>query len=403
MKIKEKYKKKPKSESAFYDVAKLKAKKLQWYNLDDVISADPIIAPLIRKYISIFITNLKKNCGKTVWIKNETNNLVKETIKSNVAKENINSRFVLLFRTDTILKSRIAEINNDEAFDYYILGNKIFSKGEKTTRINKVGNEVEVWHNRNVLVGYAFGLNSVDHFTGFQFEGVNKVYYDEYRSKRELSRNQRDSEFKKFYVFLDNVQRNKDDIKIYLFGNNEDDVDPIAEGFWIDKNTDYFIDLEGGIFYLNVDAFKGAEKNTRLTTRLAKYAPTLASYVSENKASDMDKAMIPQNQWPKNEPWCFILIDGIYFELTLYKNNYYIQAVDDFEYKEKKDYYLTYCFLTIDSIENKQAYQLEQDKMIMFSQLYKHDHLFFWSLNDRITWTNMFNQHISKLLVDKNI
>ncbi len=401
--VKEKYKKKQNSESAYYSVANLKKKNLQWFDLEEVISADKSIYPLLKKYISIFIINLIKNCGKTYWIISETTKLLERTLTLNEAKDNIDSRFVLLFRTDTILKSRSAEINNDPRYPYYIVGNKIFSKGVKTTKINKNGNEVEIWMNRNILIGYAFGLNVVDHFTGFQFEGVYKVFYDEYRSKRKLSRTQRDEEFKKFYTFLDNVQRDKDDIKIYLFGNNEDDVDPIAEGFWIDKDTDYFIDLEAGVFYLNVNAFKGAEKESRLTTRLSKFSPTLSAYVSENKSSDMDKAMVPHSSWPKNEPWCYILVDGIYYEVIFDKGIYYIQAVDDYEYKAKQSYYLTFCFLTIDSIENKNAYQLDIDKLIMFSKFYKYDRIKFWSLNDRITWSNLFNQHITKLLVDKNI
>lgn len=398
MKINEKYEHKFNSESAYYDVDNLKKQNLQWFNLDDIINYSGVNKELLIKYICIWIINLKKNCGKTYWIINQTNELCEKCINGYINNVDANHKFVLLFRTDTILKARINEINLDDNYKYYIIGNKIFSKGEKKIKITKNGNEKEIWDNRNIHVGFAFGLNSMDNYTGFQFHGVKKVFYDEYRSKRTLSYNQRESEFRKFYIFLDNVQRDKNDLQVYLFGNNEDDADPIAEGFFIDKTTDYFIDLEGGVFYFNVDFLKGATKESRLANRLAKYSPSLKQFIEQNQATDTNKAIIPMNQFPEKEPWAFILVENIYYRIRYNNDIYYIDSIDDIEYNEYKSLAPSFCFLSTDSINNKHLKQLPYDKLELFSKLYKHDKLLFWSINDRTNWLRLFDMNLIKLI-----
>lgn len=242
------------SESIYYDLSDLKDKK--WFELSDLMKNK-----YINDLISVYIVNSKKGIGKTYQLR-----------KKMEEAENENKLFGFVRRTIEEIKSQKDDWETMENWNYYIKGKSIINKltGKK--------------------VGMITTISTLYSQTGREFSNYKYLFFDEFKDKRGIGR-YIDGEFNKFCKFLMDFQRNKEDIKVFMFCNNETNHDPYTTGLRIDPTTDYFIDLDLGVFYLNcMDLYKGAiNKDTTIGYRLAKYDNQLLNEIQSNVAVYADE------------------------------------------------------------------------------------------------------------------
>ena len=207
------------SESIYYDTSIFDNKK--WFELNDLEQIKEI-NPLINCYI----VNSKKGIGKTYQMRKKMEEAEKEGYK-----------FIFVRR----LKDDISEQAEDWAdlaettdWPYLIVGRKRI--------INK---------NTQETVGRITTISTLYNQTGKEFNGYKYVFFDEFKDKRGIKRYIK-GEFKSFIKFLLDFQRSKNEIVVYMFSSDETKHDPYTVGLRIDANTDYFIDLEIGVFYINL-------------------------------------------------------------------------------------------------------------------------------------------------------
>lgn len=245
------------SESIFYDTSIFDGKK--WFELSDLEQVKEI-NPLINCYI----VNSKKGIGKTYQMRKKMEDAEKEGYK-----------FIFVRR----LKDDIGEQAEDWAdlaettdWPYLIVGKKRI--------INK---------NTQETVGRITTISTLYNQTGKEFNGYKYVFFDEFKDKRGIKRYIK-GEFKSFIKFLLDFQRSKSEIVVYMFSNDETKHDPYTVGLRIDANTDYFIDLEIGVFYINLkDKFEGAINDDSVGKRLAKFDDELIEELNENKTVFSDE------------------------------------------------------------------------------------------------------------------
>ena len=245
------------SESIYYDTSIFDNKK--WFELSDLEQIKEI-NPLINCYI----VNSKKGIGKTYQMR-----------KKMEAAEKEGCKFIFVRR----LKDDIGEQAEDWAdlaettdWPYLIVGKKRI--------INK---------NTQETVGRITTISTLYNQTGKEFNGYKYVFFDEFKDKRGIKRYIK-GEFKSFIKFLLDFQRSKNEIVVYMFSNDETKHDPYTVGLRIDANTDYFIDLEIGVFYINLkDKFEGAITDDSVGKRLAKFDDELIEELNENKTVFSDE------------------------------------------------------------------------------------------------------------------
>ena len=245
------------SESIYYDTSIFDGKK--WFELSDLEQIKEI-NPLINCYI----VNSKKGIGKTYQMR-----------KKMEAAEKEGCKFIFVRR----LKDDIGEQAEDWAdlaettdWPYLIVGKKRI--------INK---------NTQETVGRITTISTLYNQTGKEFNGYKYVFFDEFKDKRGIKRYIK-GEFKSFIKFLLDFQRSKNEIVVYMFSNDETKHDPYTVGLRIDASTDYFIDLEIGVFYINLkDKFEGAITDDSVGKRLAKFDDELIEELNENKTVFSDE------------------------------------------------------------------------------------------------------------------
>ena len=245
------------SESIYYDLSNLADKK--WFELSDLEQNE-----YINKFISVYIVNSKKGIGKSYQLRKKMEQAEQE-----------HHLFCFVRRTIEEIKSQKDDWETMDDWNYYIKGKGIYNKNT---------------HNK---VGLITTISTLYSQTGREFSNYKYVFFDEFKDKRGLGR-YIDGEFNKFCKFLMDFQRNKEDIKVYMFCNNETNHDPYTTGLRIDPTTDYFIDLELGVFYINcLNLYKGAiNKDTTIGYRLAKYDNQLLNELNNNSAVYSDEENI---------------------------------------------------------------------------------------------------------------
>lgn len=247
------------SESIFYDLSVFDNKK--WFELKDLERIKEI-----NNLISCYIINSKKGIGKTYQMRLKMEQAVKE-----------GNKFIFVRR----LKDDIAEqaedwddLSETTSWPFIIRGRKIIDK------------------NTNKTVGRITTISTLYNQTGKEFNGYKYVFFDEFKDKRGIKR-YIPKEFNKFCKFLLDFQRNKSDIIVYMFSNDETRHDPYTVGLRIDASTDYFIDLEIGVFYINLkDKFIGAITDDSVGKRLARFDDELMEELNENKTVYSDESNI---------------------------------------------------------------------------------------------------------------
>lgn len=305
------------SESIYYDISVFDNKK--WFELKDLEKIKEI-NPLINCYI----INSKKGIGKTYQMRQKMEQAERE-----------GNKFIFVRR----LKDDIAEQAEDwgdlaESSDwpYIIIGRRIINK------------------NTNERVGRITTISTLYNQTGKEFIGYKYVFFDEFKDKRGIKRYIK-GEFKSFIKFLLDFQRNKNDIVVYMFSNDETRHDPYTVGLRIDASTDYFIDLDIGVFYVNLkDKFIGAITDESVGKRLAKFDDELIEELNENKTVYSDEMNIIDYSKGK--------IDEVRFQFYLNKRLYQYGYNDKNQYaiiksireSMRDDDIITYSLTTLDYI-----------------------------------------------------
>lgn len=308
------------SESIYYDTSVFDNKK--WFELSDLEKI-----PEINALISCYIVNSKKGIGKTYQMRMTMGKAEEE-----------NEKFIFVRR----LKDDITEqaedwedLSETSDWPYIIRGRKIINKRTSKT------------------VGRITTISTLYNQTGKEFNNYKYVFFDEFKDKRGIKR-YIPKEFNKFCKFLLDFQRSKKDIKVYMFSNDETRHDPYTTGLRIDASTDYFIDLEIGVFYINLkDKFIGAITDDSVGKRLAKYDEELLEELNENKTVYSDEANIIDYSKGK--------IDEVRYQFYLNKRlyqfgfNYANQTVIIKSIRERlrNDRVITYALTTVDYMSNR--------------------------------------------------
>lgn len=174
------------------------------------------------------------------------------------------------------------------------------------------------------------------------------MFFDEFKDKRGIKRYIK-GEFKHFVKFLLDFQRSKDDVVVYMFSNDETRHDPYTVGLRIDASTDYFIDLEVGVFYINLkDKFIGAITNDSVGKRLAKFDDELIEELNTNQTVHSDESNIIDYSKGK--------IDELHYQFYLNKRLYQFGYNDEHQLVIVKsvreglrdESVITYAMTTID-------------------------------------------------------
>lgn len=238
------------SESIYYDTSIFDNKK--WFELKDLEHIKEI-NPLINCYI----INSKKGIGKTYQMRKKMEEAEKEGYK-----------FIFVRRLKDDITEQAedwADLADSSDWPYLICGRKIVNK------------------HTNATVGRITTISTLYNQTGKEFLNYKYVFFDEFKDKRGIKRYIK-GEFKSFVKFLLDFQRSKKDIVVYMFSNDETRHDPYTVGLRIDASTDYFIDLDIGVFYINLkDKFTGAITNDSVGKRLAKFDDELLDELNENR------------------------------------------------------------------------------------------------------------------------
>lgn len=211
----------------------------------------------INQLINCYIINSKKGIGKTYQMRL----LMEEAEKQN-------QKFIFVRR----LKEDLQEQQQDwddlaeyEDWPYRIKSKKIMRR------------------DNNKVVGRITTISTLYNQTGKEFKGYKYIFFDEFKDKRGIKR-YIPKEFNKFVKFIIDVQRNKKDLKVFMFANDETRHDPYTTGLRIDASTDYFIDLEKGVFYVNLkEKFKGAITEDTAGYRLASGDAELMEELNNNE------------------------------------------------------------------------------------------------------------------------
>lgn len=303
------------SASIYYDISIFENKK--WFELSDLEHIKEI-----NSLINCYIINSKKGIGKTYQMRKKMEQAEKEGVK-----------FIFVRR----LKDDITEQSEDwsdlaETSDwpYIIIGRKIINK------------------RTNATVGRITTISTLYNQTGKEFNNYKYVFFDEFKDKRGIKRYIK-GEFKSFIKFLLDFQRSKSDIVVYMFSNDETKHDPYTVGLRIDANTDYFIDLDIGVFYINLkDKFQGAITNNSVGKRLAKYDKELQEELNTNKTVYSDEHnILDYSKGTIDEiKYQFYLNKRLYvFGYNTIKQYVIIKSILD---DERNPNVLTYSLTTID-------------------------------------------------------
>ncbi|MDK2819373.1 MAG: hypothetical protein KFW07_00905 [Mycoplasmataceae bacterium] len=385
-----------KSDSIYYPLNLLKQKKLKFFDFDIVKNIDNSIKHAIDKYINLVIINLEKNVGKTFWMIGEMNDATNKIISDTHSLIQPTDYFLWIFRDDASLKSRRNEINNDPFYEFYIKGSSIYSKGYVTS-INKKGREE--FKDRGIFLGIAIGFSVMHNASSNQYNNFNKAYYDEYRSKTSLPRNVMEVEVPKFITLISNFQRSKKEIKFFLFGNNEAGPDLIAEYLGIQKDIDYYINLEMGILYMNTGGvYSGIEDDgNNAALRFSKNSSKISSFLSDNISMETIKGICPKDYFEKSIPWGYFFIEGKIFKVSIYKEKKWLVERKEEDFWNNDISIPTFGYLTKDWVHSSRIIKMNEEILEMFATLYKFNLLLFWSIGDRnsfsIVWDKIMKQN----------
>lgn len=296
----------------------LKKKKLKFFNFDD-LKIDNEWKNYLKYGPSVYVFNLKKNCGKTVWMSSIINDRVEQFIEWD-NKGRIGEKpkmIVFMRRSEEEFKGIKAEIDFDDNFKYYFKGNKILTKGKISGEDEKTGKPI--YANRDIVIGAKVAFNTVYNNRGQQWDGFDTVFWDEYQKTIPPTMQELRNDKDKFITTISNIQRGKkpEELKFFLFGNNEPHADPIREAFGIMPNTTFL--ANGVILYLNANIWEGLATNNSLALKFAKEmknSGNSVNFLKDNLSAINEKGLQDSTLLSKGAMLqAYIIGDGIYYSL----------------------------------------------------------------------------------------
>ena len=381
-------------DSMYYPVDKLLNKKYQWFDVDKILSIDKDVKDKVLEHTHTRIFNLPKNCGKTVWMRERMNAHTRRVLEDDMMGRATQDRFVMICRSEEILKQRSYEINNSDKWDFYILGTKLLSKGIMIDRDEKT--DKPIYKDRGIIVGSALLFNTMGNTSGHQYEGYVNAYYDEYRAKIKLPKGQKLIEATNYKIFLSNFQRGKKDIYVYLFGNNEPGPDMLAESFGIDKSIDYHIDLNRGVMYFNVPrAFYGKLDDVNNAAKRSANEDELM-FIEENVALESNKSLVPRALFRDAKEWGYILYNDRFVKVYTKEDKWLIEFKSANQWKKDKDYMMTFGILTSDCVYDPMVQPASEDLIKFIMTMYRYNQLGFWEGECRTHMSEIWSIEVSK-------
>lgn len=348
---------KEKSQSIYYDIDIVdkdeNGKDKKYFELSDLMKN-----PYINEFIIAYIINSKKGIGKTYQMKK---------LMQQAEEEGVYFMFIRRIEPD-IENQKIEWNETDDSWPYFIKGKSIYRKEDKG------------------FVGRVTTISTLYSETGLEFPNYKYIFFDEFKDKRGGTR-YITKEFNKFVKFTADLQRNKPDIKIFMFSNDETKYDPYTEGLHIDPDNDYFIDLYAGVFYVNLrDKFKGAITNDTVAYRLAKYDKDLLNELDNNETVyDDSNNMIGYSKAKIDEiQYQFILNKKLYvFGFNLKDNIAIIRSINRYN---RDPHIITYAMTTNDYIamENTIQPQLLENMVRTWYNMMNKQMLFFCIYDDKV-------------------
>lgn len=208
-----------------------------------------------------FVIKGKKNIGKTHSMLQAMEQIAKRKKK-----------FLYLRITENEIRLTAKEWTTTASIPFNV-------KSRKITYIDENNNSYDAG-----LMAYVKNLQTL---RSLQYEDYEAIFFDEFVAFNEKSYGARDSAqlelAKQFIQLIIDVQRKKDDIMVWCFGNNNIAVDLFTKTFRADKDAVINYNKEAKFVILNLkDYFKGIENS--LGNALAKYIPDLEEFLADNKS-----------------------------------------------------------------------------------------------------------------------
>ena len=308
-------KRKEDSESIYYDTSIFTDKK--WFELNDLMLLEPI-----NEFINVYIINSKKGIGKTYQMR----------LKFEQAESN-GKYFVFVRRLKEDIKALRIEWEHWNNWPYFIRGSGIYRKDSQK------------------YVGLILTVNTLYSWTGLEFDNYYSVFFDEFKDKRGIGR-YLDKEFNKLCKFLLDVQRNKSELTLYMFSNDETKHDPYTIGLNIDPETDYYIDLNLGVFYVNLkDSFIGAINEDTSGFRLGQLDPDLMEELNNNDTVYQDEGNLiaPAKSKVEQVRYYFALNKKLYvYGLAFDTPHGDIAVIKSIQPRDRDGSVITYAMSTLD-------------------------------------------------------
>lgn len=381
--------------SIHYPLEKLKSAGHMYFSLEAILNVDKHLKKGCDKYVNIFIINLEKQVGKTYWMRERMNELTLRCQDSINKGKPVDDKFLWVFRNEENMKQRRAEVNSDPDYLFFIRGLTIYTKGT-VVGVDKKGNAIYV--DRNNPIGSVLGFDTMHNASGNQYSGYKEMFWDEYRSKTALSLKKANEEVSKFIVLLSNFQRNKLDVKFYLFGNNEPGADLIAEALGVQKRVPYYIDFPKGVMYLNTSkAFSGGVADDNVAKRFASDNVEMFDFLESNISMESDKGITEKIKFEKSMFWAYLMLGDKFFKISIYQENeWLIQDVQEVEWIRDPDA-LSFAYLTEDLVHSPRLVPLPEHMLVFFANLYRYNLLLFWQgsckNNFSIIWKKILKQN----------
>lgn len=200
--------------------------------------------------------------------------------------------------------------------------------------------------------------NGLQKFTSLQFPEYDLVLVDEYQPLVKPDKDW-DNYVKLFLRFLSDVQRDKPNLRVEMYGNNNSDFNPFKKFFKTDFRHKILVDRPAGLAVINLrEYYIGVSTETNVTD-LMKYDDELSNFFSKNDSGELTNDIMPlslfEKLWPefqvvfRGKGYIFYYIEKKY--LVVKQNSFLHSEIDIFS-TNMKDLTLVQGAQIITRLEN---------------------------------------------------
>lgn len=138
--------------------------------------------------------------------------------------------------------------------------------------------------NKTTHIGKAIAFKSISQYGSMQFNDYDLIVFDEF-----MPQNERDERLlypidriNNFFVFLSNVERNKPDLKVYLFGNFLTSNNQLLQTLQFNYDANIKYDADTKILIINTFSLYQGIINQTITQGFLKFAPMIKNALENN-------------------------------------------------------------------------------------------------------------------------